>query len=309
VLVLVAVAAVVVVAQIRPQISETFEGEGYTHITTANETVWGIGHWAIDEPAGRSIERWEFVIEHRHRNVHYLKRFDLGFEYTMHFERSPRPHEVCAKRAVTPPMPPNWAWLKDARYQGKHVIDGTSYDIWRHNIANVELEVAVSEHDASRPVYFFRRAPEEHRMYHFLSFHTFKPNATWFDVPTVCKNVTEESLVPVDGDDNEVAGSIIAAEAVRIVEQSPAYDAASMIVAATRHARVCAPTGLWAQQADGSPCIGGPIVGDVFFDGVPAVSAAVYLGANKFAECPAVMGSKCAIVDFRPFSGGCRRYP
>jgi len=285
----------------RPQISETFEGEGYTHITTANDTIWGLGHWAIDEPNGKSIELWEFMVEHRHRNVHFLKRFDLGWEYTTHFERFPKPHEVCAKRAVKPPMPANWEWLKDARYRGKHMIDGTTYDMWIHHIANIELEVAVSEHDASRPEYFYRRAPEEHRMYHFLSFHTFRPNASWFDVPAVCKNVTE---ISEDGDDNLVAGTVVATNARQFVERN-GFDAASLVATSHRSIGVSTPSSLFQLQAGGVACRGGIFIGDVFFDGLPATSAAIYLGDSQFAECNS---AGCTIVPFRDFTGGCRRY-
>jgi len=305
-LLILAALVVVVVAQVRPQISETFEGEGYTHITTTNDTIWGLGHWAIDEPNGRSIERWEFMTEHRHRNVHYLKRFDLGWEYTLHWERIPKPHEVCVKRAVKPPMQPNWAWLKDARYHGKHVIDGTTYDLWGHHFSGIELEVAVSEHDASRPEYFFRRSPEEHRMYHFLSFHTFRPNASWFDVPSACKNATAIDLTVTDGNDNEVAGTVIAAAAQTIAEENTA-DAVSLVSESLRRVGVTTPSSLWELQQGGSSCVDGANVGDVFFDGLPATSAAIYLGSNRFAECAAKAGS-CGIVPQRDFTGGCRRF-
>jgi len=203
-------------------------------------------------------------------------------------------------------MPPNWAWLKDAHYRGKHVIDGTTFDMWHHHFANVELEVAVSQHDASRPEYFYRRAPEEHRMYHFLSFHTFRPNASWFEVPVACKNATMD-LTPVDGDDKLVAGTVAAIAAEEIVGEQ-GFDAASMIVAAMGRAGVSTPSSLWGLQAGGEACLGGPAVGDVFFQGLPAVSAAIYLGNNKFAECAASMGAPCAIVAQRDFTGGCRRY-
>jgi hypothetical protein len=302
---LIVLAAIVAVAsaQIRPQISETFEGQGYTHIVTRNETIWGIGHWAIDEPSGRSIERWEFVVEHRHRNIHFLKRYDLGFEYTVRFQAQV-PHEICTKRAVKPPMPPNWAWLKDARYRGKHHIDGTTFDMWVFHVAGVELEVAVSEHDASRPEYFYRRAPEETRMYHFLSWHTIRPNSSWFDIPASCKNATTAVEVSVDGDDNVVAGTVVAAAAQRIVDTA-GIDTVSLVVSSMRAAGISTPTSLWDLQEGGKPCTDGPTVGDVFFDGLPAVSAAVYLGDNKFAECA---GTRCGIVPPRDFTGGCRRF-
>jgi hypothetical protein len=302
---LIVLAAIVAVAfaQIRPNISETFEGQGYTHIVTRNETIWGIGHWAIDEPSGRSVERWEFVVEHRHRNVHFLKRYDLGFEYTVRFQAQV-PHEVCTKRAVKPPMPPNWAWLKDSRYRGKHHIDGTTFDMWLFHVAGIELEVAVSEHDASRPEYFYRRAPEEQRSYHFLSWHTMRPNSSWFDVPASCKNATTVVELEVDGDDTMVAGTVVAAAARRIVEL-PGTDANTLIVSSMRAAGISTPEGLWTLQTAGDDCVGGPSIGDVFFDGVPAVASAIYLGDNQFAECAL---SRCGIVPRRDFTGGCRRY-
>jgi len=302
-LALVVIFAAVAFAQIRPQISETFEGEGYTHIVTANETIWGLGRWVIDEPAGHALEFWEFNTEHRHHSVHVLKRYDLGFDYAITFERHPSPHAQCHKRAVTPPMPKAWAWIKEAHYRGKHVIDGTTYDLWAHHVAGIELEVAVSEHDASRPHYFVRRTPSEHRVYHLISWNTFKPNTTWFNVPDLCKNATND--VSIDGDDTAVLGNIVAEQAARIVSSVNGFGAAPMIVAAFKKADITVPSSVEAMRIAGASCIGGPRTGDVFFD---TNTAAVYLGGNRFAECPLAMGGACSIVSWRDFEGGCRRF-
>jgi hypothetical protein len=298
--------AVVVSAQpwpVRPQISETFEGEGYTHIVTPNETIWGLGRWVIDEPAGHGLEFWDFNTEHRHHGVHFLRRFDLGFEYSISWLRDPTPHAVCHKRAVTPPMPPVWAWIKEARYHGKHVIDGTTFDLWRHHVAGIELEVAVSEHDASRPHYFIRRTPSEHRVYHLISWATFKPNNTWFNVPDVCKNATL-GYVTVDGDDTLVAKTSAVTEfAERIATTSNGFGAAAMVVASMNKAGVEVPSTLESQRLAGARCDGGAREGDVFFDGA---SAAIYLGGDRFAECST--GGQCSVVSWRDFIGGCRRF-
>jgi len=310
-LVVVAVFAVVAVAQpIRPHISETFEGEGYTHVVTSNETIWGLGRWIIDEPKGHAIEAWEFTHEHRHHSVHILKRFDLGFEYGITWHHAPSPHLVCRKIAVKPPMPPIWHWVREAHYHGKHVIDGTTYDVWRHHVANIELEVAVSEHDASRPHYFTRRSPSEHRVIHLISWATFQPNATWFNVPEVCKNATdlEDSVSPAIGSDASLGTcAVAAANARRIVTESNGFDGASLVVAAFAKAGVETPSSLWSIQQAGTPCTGAPKVGDVFSEGVPATSAAVMLSNNEFAEC-STLGGRCAIVPQRDFTGMCRRF-
>jgi len=294
-------AAVAIAQPVRPQISETFEGEGYTHIVTSNETIWGLGRWVIDEPSGHALEFWEFNTEHRHHSVHVLKRYDLGFDYAITFERHPSPHASCHKRVVTPPMPKAWSWVREAHYRGKHVIDGTTFDLWAHHVGGMELEVAVSEHDASRPHYFVRRTPSEHRVYHLISWNTFKPNSTWFNVPDVCKNATQTI---VDGDDSAIAGTIVAEQAERIVSSVNGFAAAPMLAAAFKKADLNVPTDLDTMRAAGNACIGGPRAGDVFFG---ATSAAVYLGGNRFAECAASVGS-CAIVGWRDFEGGCRRF-
>jgi len=306
-------------AQIRPHISETFEGEGYSHITGQNGSIWGLGHWVIDEPKGHAIEYWEYTAEHRHRSVHLLKRFDLGWEYAIFWHHQTHRPE-CHKFAVKPPMPPVWEWLRESFYIGKHVRDGTTYDWWRAHHRGLDMEVAVSEHAASRPHYYMIQTPVEHRMYHFISFETFQPNATWFNVPEVCKNATESfgtvhemiearvAEAPLGSDDTISAVCAIAASnAARIVETSNGYDAASLIVSSFRQAAINTPSGLWALQAGGVEC-DAPRVGDVFFDGLPATSAAIYLGDDQFAECPAGMGGRCAIVPQRDFTGGCRRY-
>jgi len=314
VLAIIACFAVVALAQIRPHISETFEGEGYSHITTSNETIWGLGHWVIDEPQGHAIEFWEFSHEHRHRSIHFLKRYDLGFEYSIIRHVWPSPHVTCHKFAVKPPMPPAWAWLREAHYIGKHVRDGTTFDWWRHHFHGNELEVAVSEHDASRPHYFIHRSDSEHRLYHLISWAQFKPNATWFTVPDVCKNATEEvpaesnEDIPMGASPYNPACAVAASSAGRIASTSNGYDAASLVVAAFERAGVSVSSSLWELQSGGSDCTGGPQVGDVFFDGLPASSAAVYLGSDKFAECSSAMGVSCSIVDQRDFTGGCRRY-
>jgi len=306
----VALLAVVATAQpIRPQISETFEGEGYAHIVTINETIWGLGRWVVDEPNGHSLEFWEFVHEHFRHTVNVLKRYDLNTEYSVLWDLHPTPHRVCRKRQVTPPMPPNWAWVKDAHYVGKHHIDGSTYDVWRYHAGGVELEVAVSEHDASRPHYYTRRSATEHRVYHLISWATFKPNNTWFNVPDVCKNVTANEEADGFGADHAISqcGAVAASSAARIVQSVNGYDAASLIAASFSESEVDTSS-LSSLQLGGSSCVGGPRVADVFFDGVPAISAAVYLGENRFAECPAAMGSTCAIVPQRDFTGGCRRF-
>jgi len=310
--------AIGVFAQIRPHISETFEGEGYSHIVTVNETIWGLGHWVIDEPKGHAIEFWEYTAEHRHRTVHLLKRFDLGFEYVIFHTRDH--HQQCHKFAVKPPMPPVWAWTRDSHYAGKHVRDGTTFDWWRHHQHGVELEVAVSEHDASRPHYYIARTPNEHRLYHLISWATFQPNATWFNVPDVCKNATEETLSVNEvifahvsegsmGSDDTISQScaVAASSAARIVSESNGYDASSLVFDSFSRASINTPSGLWELQSGGTDCVEGARVGDVFFDGLPATSAAVYLGDDKFAECTA-RGGPCAIVEQRDFTGGCRRY-
>jgi hypothetical protein len=307
---LVAFVAFAVAQPIRPHISETFEGEGYTHIVTSNETIWGLGRWVIDEPAGHALEFWEFAHEHRHHSVHVLKRYDLKFEYFITFHHHPHPHHQCHKRAVTPPMPPAWHWIREARYHGKHVIDGTTFDQWGHHFGGVDLEVAVGEHDASRPHYFTRRTPSEHRQYHLISWATFKPNVTWFHVPEVCKNATEDVFgvmpVQVDGDDSIIGTcGVAASHASRIVTESNGFGAASMIASAFNKAGITVNGDLAALAASGSSCTGGARLGDVFFD---TESAAVYLGDNQFAECPTIAGASCAIVPPRDFTGGCRRF-
>jgi len=306
-------AVVAVSAQIRPIISETFEGEGYAHITTVNGTFWGLGRWVIDEPQGHSLEFWEYTHEHEHFSVHTLKRYDLKAEYFITWERHPTPRRVCHKRSVQPPMPPAWHWVRDSHYIGKHLVDGTTYDVWRHHIGPNELEVAVGENDASRPHYFHQRSPFEHRTYHLISWATFKPNATWFTVPDICKNATE--LEPVSeemmGADSRVSqcGAVVASNAARAIKQSNDQDAVSMLSFALNQAEVAAPSNLWDFQANGKRCDGGARVGDIFFDGLPAKSVAVYLGDDQFAECSALLGGKrCSIVPQRDFTGGCRRY-
>jgi len=306
---LIAFAAFAVAQPIRPIISETFEGEGYTHIVTPNETIWGLGRWVIDEPAGHAIELWEFAHEHRHHSVHFLKRYDLKAEYAITFHHHPHPHHVCHKRTVTPPMPPAWHWIREARYYGKHVIDGTTFDQWGHHFGGVDLEVAVGEHDASRPHYFTRRTPSEHRTYHLISWATFKPNATWFNVPDVCKNATEYVLGNenvADADDTKIGTcGVAAAQAQRIVTESNGFGASAMIASAFTKAGITVPSDLLTLRSQGASCTGGAQVGDVFFD---ASSAAIYLGANSFAECPIAAGAGCAVVEFRDFTGGCRRF-
>jgi hypothetical protein len=216
-------------------------------------------------------------------------------------------------------MPPAWAWVKDARYRGKHQIDGTTFDLWGHHFGGVELEVAVSEHDASRPHYFMRKSPSEHRVYHFIAWATFQPNSTWFNVPDICKNATfdaeiedntvgDEMIMPGSGSAHTSTCAVAASQAARIVEEGNGFDAASMLISAFNKAGITTPSSLWSLQAGGSACVGGPQVGDVFFDGLPATSAAVFLDTNAFAECSSVMGGSCGIVAQRDFTGGCRRY-
>jgi len=307
----VALFAVLAVAQpIRPHISETFEGEGYTHIVTANETIWGLGRWVIDEPKGHALEFWDFTHEHAHHSVHVLKRFDLGFEYGISFVHHPTPHRVCRKIAVKPPMPPAWHWVREAHFHGKHVFDGTTYDVWRHHIANIELQVAVSEHDASRPHYFIHRSPSVHRVVHFISWSTFQPNATWFNVPDLCKNATESDWAaeePIGADASLGTCAIASSNARRIVTESNGFDAASLIASSFEKAGVSTPSSLRELQQGGNACTGEPKVGDVFFDGVPATSAAVMLANNEFAEC-SIQGGRCSIVEQRDFTGSCRRF-
>jgi len=300
------------VAQQRPNISETFEGEGYSHIVTQNETIWGIGHWAIDEPTGRSIEFWEFTAEHEHRNVHYLKRYDLGFEYDIAYEWRRPLH--CRKIPVKAPMPPNWAWLKDAKYAGKRHIDGSRYDDWTYTVGGVELGVAVAENNASRPHYFARRAATEHRQYHFLSWWTRKPNDTWFAVPDICKNATDEIFIEDNNreaivvEDGVCEAASIAARSIVSGSTTGRGGASSLIAKSMNHAGInIRDLDISAMHANGAPCVGGPKIADVFFTGIPATNAAMYVGNNEFAWCN---DGACGIAPLSSFefTGGCRRF-
>jgi len=283
---------------IRPVISETFEGEGYQHVITQNETIWGIGHWVIDEPKNHGLEFWEFSSHHQHHNVHYLQRFDLGFEYAIYRERLPSPHSRCVKRAVKPPMPANWAWIKDAHYRGKKVIDEQTYDEWGHHIGPVELTVDVEERHASRPVYFSRRTPTEHRAYHLIIFATRHPNDTWFNVPDVCKNATEVSY---SRDDSSCPVSVEAARELAVT--GAAVDGTNAIVDSLDKAAVFVSTDLPTMRAQGRQCAGGPRPGDVFFD---ADRLAMYLGGRELADCS---GPYCRVAPVEDFSAGfCRRF-
>jgi hypothetical protein len=151
-------------------------------------------------------------------------------------------------------------------------------------------------------------------MYHLISWATFKPNATWFNVPDICKNATvDEPAVEwlgegAMGENIKAQCAIAASQAARIVETSNGFDGASLLYTAFNKAGIETSTNLWSQQAAGSTCTGGPQVGDVFFDGVPATSVSIFLGDNKFAECPSFLGGRCSIVPQRDFTGGCRRY-
>jgi len=300
-------ALVLCVAQTRPNISETFEGEGYSHIVTVNETIWGIGHWAIDEPTGRSIEFWEYTIEHHHRNIHYLKRYDLGAEYEIAYDARVPAH--CRKTAVKPPMPPNWAWVKNATYAGKRVIDGSRYDEWRYIVAGIELSVAVSETNASRPHYFHHRSVVEHRQYHFLSWHTRKPNDTWFAIPAICKNAT---IGEVDNDDHTIVTDEVceaaAITARTIVAKSNGLSGESLIgKSMSRSGVMLGNMNIVEMHSAGAPCAGGPRISDVFFIGTPPTNAAMYLGKNEFALCN---DGTCNIAPLGSFAfdGGCRRF-
>jgi hypothetical protein len=145
-------------------------------------------------------------------------------------------------------------------------------------------------------------------MYHFISWHTFKPNATWFNVPDVCKNATEavagiEDLNNAPGHDSHMATCAVAAStAARIATTSNGMTAINLI--AQSHDGLNVPNTIAGLLENGAACSGGAKAGDVFFDGS---SAAVYLGGNEFAECP-IAGGACGIVGWRAFSGGCRRY-
>jgi len=209
-------------------------------------------------------------------------------------------------------MPPAWEWIKDARYHGKHPIDGTTFDVWGHHHAGTDLEVAVGEHDANRPHYFMRRSSSEHRAYHLISWATFKPNATWFNVPDICKNATEEvfqvTYDSTDGNDALLATCGVAAStAQRIVTESNGATASQLLSESFNKAGVNIPAQLSSIQTGGKPCAGGAQIGDVFTDGTPVSSVAVFLGENAFAECK-VGGGQCAVVEQRDFTGGCRRF-
>jgi hypothetical protein len=147
-------------------------------------------------------------------------------------------------------------------------------------------------------------------MYHFISWATFKPNATWFNVPDVCKNATDlqagtEDINVMPGSDSHLGTCAIAAStAARIATASNGMNAAQLITNAMGTAGVNLPTDFSELIASGSACVGGPKVGDVFFDDV---SAAVWLGGDEFAECK-IAGGRCTIIPQRDFLGGCRRF-
>jgi len=286
---------------IRPHISETFEGEGYTHVVTGHEVLWGLGRWAIDEPAGHGVEFWEFPHEHRHHSVHLLQRYDLKSVYAITFHHLPHPHHECRKHTVQPPMPPMWHWIRDAHYHGKHLVDGTTYDVWGHIHAAHDSEVAVSELHSSRPHYYTRRSLTEHRTTHLIGWATYKPNATWFHVPEVCKNATDDVVGWMDVTEDIKLGGGCAVASESKMELAANADATSLLIAAAFD-----KAGLTADiTKEASACTGGARAGDVFVDGTPVKSAAVFMGGDEFAECKS---GGCEITGWRAFSGLCRRF-
>jgi len=195
-------------------------------------------------------------------------------------------------------MPPNWGWVKDAKYAGKHRIDGEPFELWRYGAGGVELEVAVAEHNANRPHYFARRSATEHRTYHLITFSTFAPNATWFNVPDLCKNATSEAPAP------PTSGSCAAiVELVRNQDQASNLDAVSKVMASFRSIGVEMPETV-EEFRNGEACTGGAQPGDLFFY---ETGVAVYLGGEEFAECDQTRGV-CVVVPPRDYSGGCRRW-
>jgi len=230
-----------------------------------------------------------------------IQRYDLKSVYAITFHHLPHPHHECRKHTVQPPMPPMWHWIRDAHYHGKHLVDGTTYDVWGHIHAAHDSEVAVSELHSSRPHYYTRRSLTEHRTTHLIGWATYKPNATWFHVPEVCKNATDDVVGWMDVTEDIKLGGGCAVASESKMELAANADATSLLIAAAFD-----KAGLTADiTKEASACTGGARAGDVFVDGTPVKSAAVFMGGDEFAECKS---GGCEITGWRAFSGLCRRF-
>jgi len=114
-----------------------------------------------------------------------------------------------------------------------------------------------------------------------------------------------EDLRVMPGSDSHMATCAVAAStASRLALSSNGMTAAQLISSSLTTAGVNFPSVFSNLIEAGSSCVGGPHVGDVFFDDV---SAAMWLGGDEFAECP-IRGGRCTIVPQRDYTGGCRRY-
>jgi hypothetical protein len=228
-------------------------------------------------------------------------------------------------------MPTHWGWVKDASYAGKHTIGDRTYDQWRWRNAGVTLTVSVSETHADRPYYFSRVSSTENFEIHFITFETRKPNASWFDVPDVCKNktgidISEFTRVKKDvpqillGPLNGICPTAIES-AIQIAKSDCPYafggigpcatgfDNDGFVAKAFADGGRLIPRDVDEQQAGGDGCVGGVRPGDLLFVGSPAYHVAMALGNGMIAECP-WSGERCHIttLDESRFDGGCRRY-
>jgi len=313
----------------RPVIPETFESVGSSHIVTHNDSIWGMGRWAIDEPNGHGVENWIYSERHHRHHVHHLQRFDLGHVYTVFRDPNPPHHHVCRTHDVKPPMPAIWAWVKDANYIGKHKIGDHTYDQWQLAHSGLNLTVSVGENQPNRPYFFSRRSATEHFEIHFISFDLHKPNASWFDVPKECKNATDFLEIPRPAKESPqiVLGPLggvcnAAVDAVLSLAKpgcpyiyggngpcASGFDNDGLVTKAYALAGRVIPRLVAEQQEGGEGCVGGVQPGDLLFEGSPATHVAMALGNGMIAECP-LSGDVCRITlqPFGGFNGGCRRY-
>jgi cell wall-associated NlpC family hydrolase len=311
----------------RPVISETFEAVGSLAIRTKNVSAFGFGRWAIDQPHGHGLENFEFEEHHHRHNIHFLQRYDLGFDYRLTWNQS---HRTCQSHAVKPPMPPRWQWLKDAKYTGKRHIGQHTYDEWTGQIQTTTLRVAVDEHNANQPVYYSATASTELREAHFAHWSTRNPDPHWFDVPAECHNKTLSMQKGPELDSPEVAPvneadvcGAAAENAQAYVAQKCAYvyggigdcyasgfDNSGFVTAAFADAGRRIPRMLAEQQENGNGCTGGVRPGDLLFVDTPATHVAIYVGGNVVAHCAADGLTGCTLADYDvdAMTGGCRRY-
>jgi hypothetical protein len=173
----------------RPQISNVFQIKAKFIFTENTTSEKGEYFWFVDQPKGRSFERFNFEEDYQKSYIK-IERYDLGYCFIIN------PNITgCSKTKLEGKMKNPFEWVQRAVYKGIITVNKRVLNYWEANIENQTLSIGVERRDANIP-YFMSQKKEKTIVN--MTIYQFYPTPAidkFFDVPIQCRNHTKNSYL------------------------------------------------------------------------------------------------------------------